>query len=207
MARVYKAVFNCSLTDGSLILPTLHYQTDLSFIGDEPSPTSVAGGISTLLQAAFRACIPSAVTLHAISVTEEVIKPAVATGGSVNVELGGTLAAGSGNSLPNGCTVLINRHTETRSRSARGWFHMPCPINSSHVNGNNWGASITTPCNSLAGLLDDSFDLGTVDITHVHPVVYSRTRHQRGQEPYTFRVVNASVNPKVKWLRSRMSSP
>lgn len=207
MARTYRTTLRCTNGAGTLFEPTLHYQTDLTFIGDEPSPSDVAAGVNTLLGTAFRACFTSAITLHEVIVAEEVLPPAVGTGGAHTVELAGTLPAGTGNQLPDGASVVINRHTETRSRSARGWLHLPSPLWSSQLAGNVWQNSYVAICQNFADLLDNSFDLGTVDITHVHPVVYSRTRHQRGQTPYTFRVTSATANHSYKFLRSRQSTP
>ena len=60
---------------------------------------------------------------------------------------------------------------------------------------------------ALAAKLDDSFDLGSIIITHVNPVVYSRTRRLRGESTWTFKVTSATANHQVRWLKSRLTAP
>lgn len=208
MARVYRLTIKGHQSNGALFEPSLHYQTDLSFIGDEPDPDDVASGLWTLLGTQFRAITPTDATVDEVIAVEEVLKPAVATGGAHAVNAAGTWTP-TGGQQSFGVAPVINRHTATRSRSARGWFFGPSPGYATLSGATGWQQSGTywTNLAALAAKLDDSYDLGTIDITHVHPVVYSRTRHERGQTPYVFRVTSGSVNPQVRWLKSRLSSP
>lgn len=196
-----------TISDGTLVQPNLHYQTDLSFIGDEPDPDDVAAGIWGVWGTQFLACCWSGITVHELVVTEEVLKPNIGAGGSHTVNAPGTLATGTGNSPPPGVCGVINLHTATRSRRSRGWVHGPPMAYSSFVNGKALTGAYLTALQTWAALLDNSFDLGTVDITHVHPVVYSRTQREQALTPYTFRVTAASVNTVPKYLRSRMTAP
>jgi hypothetical protein len=75
------------------------------------------------------------------------------------------------------------------------------------LGGDTWISGYQTKLAAFAAVLDDSFNLGTIDITHVNPVVYSRTRHQRGEDPHAFRVTSATANTKAHWLKTRMSTP
>jgi hypothetical protein len=207
MARVYRATFKCHLVNLALVMPSLHYQTDVPPLGDEPDPNDVADGIWTLLGSAALAAMPGEVHCDELVVTEEVLPPDVGVAGAHTVGLNGTLPGGTGAELPDGIAAIVNLHTGTRSRSSRGWTIWPGPSSSSHVDHNTFTGAYLSAILAFAALLDDSFDLGSVTPTHVNPVVYSKTRRQREEDPYTFRVTSASVNRTTHWLRSRMDVP
>lgn len=205
MARIYRATF--MTTYGStLVEPSLHYQTDLDVGGDEPSPNDIADAIWTELGGAYLAiCSPSMHT-DALVVSEEVVKPAIGVAGVHSVNTSGTYT-GSGATAADGINAIINIHTGTRSRSARGWFHAPPPQYEERLQGNGWASAYKTRLDTFAALLDNVMELGTIVVTRLRPVVYSRTRHRLNEEPWTFDVNNATVNVTQHWLRSRMSSP
>lgn len=206
MARTYRLTFMCTGGDTQLVQPSLHYQTDVPPLGDEPDPNDVAGAVKDHLQTAFRACFPSDATLHDVVALEETLPPDIGVAGLAHVGLAGTFS-GSGAQIPEGLVPLVNLHTGSRSRSSRGWMHMPSPRYASTVSYDVWNSSILTALDAFAALLDDSMDLGAITPTHLNPVVYSRTRRQRSEDPYTFRLTGATVNRTPKWLRTRMTTP
>jgi hypothetical protein len=206
MARTYRATVKAHYGNGILIEPSLHYQTDLSFIGDEPDPSDVAGGIWTLIGTAFLACCHSTIHVDELIVAEEVLKPDLGAAGSHIVNQDGTFSSGS-STIPHALAAVVNLHTATRSKSARGWCMMPSPLVAAALATDLWTGTYLTALQTLAALLDNSFDMGTIDITHVNPVVYSGTRRKRGEEPWTFRVTSSTVNPQTRWLKSRLSNP
>jgi hypothetical protein len=83
----------------------------------------------------------------------------------------------------------------------------PSPRLADRVSGNVWDGTMLAALNAFCALLDDQLELGTLIITDLNPVVYSKTRHQRSEDPFTFRVTGATPNAKVHWLRSRMTTP
>jgi hypothetical protein len=206
VARIYRVVLEASLSDGTLIQPSLHYQTDLSLGGSEPDPSDVAAGIWGHIGTAWLATFTAHTTVAALAALEEVIPPAIGAAGSHAVNLAGTLA-GSGDQIPNGLVPVINLHTDTRSRSARGWFHNSSPRYADYVSQNVWSGGVVTAINNLCSLLEDVITIGSVITTDLRPGVYSRTRALRGESPDFFHLTGASLNPKCHWLRSRMSTP
>ena|SRR5215467_4279201 len=206
MARTYRATIKGSHNVGILVEPTLHYQTDLTFIGDEPDPHDVAAGIWTRIGSNLLAISPADVTYTSVDVAEQVLPPDIGAAGTYNISSGvGTYTADG--HLPYATVPVINLHTATASRSARGWCHPASPRQSAAVNNSLWTSTFLALLQSFADTLALGFDLGTIDITHVNPVVYSRTRHKRSESPYTFKVTAAKANPQIRWLRSRLSSP
>lgn len=206
MARVYRATIRASYTDGTLVQPSLHYQTDVSTGGSEPDPNDVASGIWGLVGASFLAATHSLIKIHELVATEQVIPPAIGVVGVHTVELNGSFTTGA-EQLPREFVPLINLHTGTSSRSARGHLFLAGPSTPSAVGVRIWTTTSLGVFQTFADTLNDSFDLGTVSITHVNPVVYSRTRHGRGNDPFAFRVTSASAKPQPTWLRSRGSAP
>lgn len=193
-------------SNGILVQPTLHYQTDVPLSGSEPDPSDVASGIWTLIGATLRATAANDVTFTSVDVAEQLPPGQIGAAGSFAITTGsGTVVPNS--QLPYATVPLINLHTGVASRSSRGWVHLCSPRLSTYVGNDVWTAAYLNLLTLFGATLDDSFDLGTLQITHVNPVVYSRTRHLRGLTPFTFRVKSASANPQVRWLRSRLSSP
>lgn len=206
VSATYRCTFVCEQSNGVLIEPSVHFQTDLSFVGDEPSPDDVAGGAWTLLGTAFKALCRTDVTVHRLVATEQVLKPAIGAVGLHTVEEAGTYSAADAH-VPAALVPLINLHTAVASRSARGHLFLGGPRDTITLISGKWSSSWLTRMTTFADLLDNSFDLGTIDVTHVHPVVYSRTRHRNGTEPHTFRVTKATANNQPTWLRSRLTVP
>jgi hypothetical protein len=206
VARTYRVAIKCTTAESILNMSTLHYQTDLSFIGDEPDPSDVAAGVWNKIGTTFTALTPATTRINELVVSEEVIKPAIGAAGSKVIDTLGGWAVGDTH-LPSPACAVLNIHTAVRSKSARGWTHLPSPHDSTLVVNNGWISGAVTKYVALAAVLDDSFDLGTINVTHVNPVVYSRKRHAAAESPYTFRVTSATLSPQIKWLRSRLSAP
>lgn len=206
MARTYRATFECVFSGGILIEPSLHYQTDVPTGGDEPDPSDVASGIWTSVGTVFRAITSDYIQINDLVVTEQTIPPALGVAGVHHVGLPGLLAHG-GNDLPTGLCPVVNIHSGTRSRSARGWMHPGPPVDHPNCDGNQWATTYQTLLDNFAAQLNATFSLGSLFPTTVNPVVYSRTRHLRLETPYTFQVTGATANKTPKWLRSRMTTP
>jgi hypothetical protein len=207
MARTYRASIISHVNNtGAEIVSTLHYQTDLTFIGDEPDPDDVAAGVWSTIGSSYRAATVTRITIDRVDVLEMVIKPDLAAGGTHIVGLAGTLASPGGDMSQATC-LGINLRTTTRSRSSRGFMHMPPPLDHQYSSGQGWTGGYLTLSQTVADTVDDSFDLGTINVTHVHPVVYSRLRHQEGLTPYTFRVTQGTITNKQRYVRSRDTSP
>lgn len=206
MARTYRITFLGKYATGVLAMPSLHYQTDVPTGGDEPDPDDVAAAVYNHIGSNFLGLVHSSYSLDAVVATEEVIPPAVGVGGQHNTP-GAVGAIGGSITIPHALSAVINIHTQTRSRSSRGWMKLPSPCVGSYLNGDLWGSSYTGGLTSFANLLDDQLTLGTLIITDLNPVVYSRTRHRAGLTPYTFRVTSAGYNPQARWQRTRLTAP
>lgn len=204
--RIYRATIKGRHGNGVLCQPTLHYQTDVPIAGDEPDPSDVAAGIWTVIGTTLKGISPNDLIWTSLDVAEQVLDPAIGAAGS------STITGGSGvvipdSKLPYACVPVINLHTGVASKSSRGWVHGPGCRTGGNMSGDSWTGAFQSTLQNFANTLKTSFDLGTLQITHVNPVVYSRTRHLRGADPWSFKVTSATTNPQVRWLRSRLSSP
>jgi len=206
MSRVYRATLKCSYADGTLVEPSLHYQTDLPPLGDEPDPDDVANGIYGVVGSAFLNATFNQITFNDLVVVEQTIPPAIGATGLKHVGLAGSFSAAA-EDLPRELVGLVSIHSSTASRSARGHLFLPGAGDKSKLASRAWTSGTLANWQAFADLLDNSFDLGSITPTHVNPVVYSRTRHLRSQTPYTFRVISATAKSKPSYLRSRGTTP
>jgi hypothetical protein len=123
--------------------------------------------------------------------------------------LPGGVGAVVGDKLPIEACVWVALRTGVASRSSRGGFHLPPVLDPAQLDGNGrWSSSLLASADmvTLAGKLNDTFTdvIGTLDLI---PVVYSRTRRARGQEPWTFNIIDANFSSRVRWLRRRGTAP
>jgi hypothetical protein len=205
---VYKATINAKVTStGALVMPSFHYKTDPPPLGDEPNPNDVADALWSHFGTAALACMDSGISVQELILTEEVLSPDIGTSGVHTVGANGTRSTGAGHAVPRGITQVLDRHTGVRSRSSRGWTMWPGPLGSDDIAGNLFASGWDTAIDALCALLDDHLDIGTVTTTRVTPIVYSKTRRQRAENPYTFDVTTVTANRVPSWLRSRMTAP
>ena len=204
---IYRAtIVGHSLVDSALIESTLHYRTEPPVGGDEPAPDDVATGIWGLLGTAFIAVTSTRVHIDRLDLLQVATPPGTAIGGTHSVNATGTLAASSLD-YPAAACLGVNLRTATRSRRSRGFTHLPPCYDAVYSLGNTFGGAYLTNANTLAALLDNSFDLGSVLITHCHPCVYSPTQYKQGLAPVYYDVTSATVNPVCRFVKSRMTSP
>jgi hypothetical protein len=208
MALTYRCTVLASYADGTLVEPSMHYLTDVPTGGDEPAADDVASGFWGVVGTAFLAALPTWVTVHSVEAREEVEHPGVDVPavGQHNVGSAGGLAA-TGENLPRALCPWIKLTTGQAIRSARGGFHMASPGEIDYVSNRLFISSFMSKLNDLAAVCDNSFDLGSVFVTHVNPVIYSRTRRARGESTFTFKVTGAQASNVPRYLRSRDTSP
>ena len=206
MSRTYRATFRSTYGDGTLVQPSLHYQTDLNTGGSEPDPSDVAGEIWAHLDDNILTAWPAIVTLHELVVTEQVVPPAIGAVGAIQINQPGLLPV-SAEDLPRELVGIINIHSGAATRSGRGYFTLPGAGSELYTSARQWTQAYFNQAIALAALFDDSLSIGAVLPAAIHPVVYSRKRHRAGLTPYTFRVQTATFNVRPHWRRSRGTTP
>lgn len=207
MARTYRATIQAHMvSDGALIMPSFHYQTDVPTGGSEPDPNDVADGIWGHVGASYTGHVLDTAHIDELVVSEQTVPPAIGVAGSHTINVPGLASSYSGD-MPRALCPLVNLHTGTRSRSARGWTFLPPITAVAELSSGKWTSAFLTTFGALAALFADSLTLGSLFPTTLNPVVYSRKRHLEGATPYTFKLTSTSINPEPAWLRSRLTAP
>lgn len=207
MADIYRVTFKGHYSDGTLVEPSLHYQSDLTIGQEEPDPEDLASAVWAHLTTAYRNATSAGVTIDECVATQEVLKPAIPKVGNHLVNLVGTGSSAT-QYCPRALVPLIQLKTNTHIRSAHGWQFLSAPGGADLFSGGQWNASgLQAFYDTYAALLNDDVETGSVVTVTWHPVIYSRTRHKRGETPYTFRVTSAVADTHPTWLRSRLSTP
>lgn len=210
--RVYAVRWIGTYSDGVSVVNGLHYETQPPTLGDEPAPVDVLNKLDTELTTLYRNCLPSAVTVHAITLAErlspsEIASGQVPHGAAKELELAGTLSPAD-TKLPEAISAIVQLRTGVPLRSARGYVALPSPLGSASLtNGGLWTGSTKSAYDAFAAKVDDDYEIGTVAVTSIVPVVYSPTRHDRGVSPWSFQVEAGTLVNKAKWRRSRTTAP
>jgi hypothetical protein len=209
VARTYHFTYQGHYPEGVQVVTGLHYQTDVPLAGSEPNASDVLDGIDGKLRTAFLGCCHSTFVVDSAGLREEVTKAsgAIPVAASKVVNLPGTVSS-SAVSLPDALCAIIKLRSDAAARSARGYMAMPCPLAAGFLSGSKqWTGTFYTALQTFAALLDDAISAGSFAPTILNPVVYSRTRHERGFTPYTFRIVEAIPRQDPRWRRSRTTAP
>lgn len=212
VATVYRCSYVSYDGAGTQYVNTFHVQTDLnSPDDDEPDISDVAGAVDSHLRVKYLAVVPTSLTLSSLETREELPKgsPDIPSAFSIAINTAGTLV-NANSFLPVAQATIISIRSTAAIRSGRGYIALPSPRDSTYMASGGLLASTGTywtALGQLAALLDDTLTIGTISPVSVHFVVYSRTRHQRGESPYTFHVTEAVPKRAPRWRRSRTTSP
>lgn len=210
MSTVWKAAFLWH--HGSMSGSTgFHYQTDLEPGESEPPGDQVADELDTKLTSGFRGCCLSAIVIDKIYVHSEELRGGdIPRSGQHLIAASGTLGGANDGRLDDQMYPIIDRYSEAATRSGRGWSAMPPILNSAAMGGDGLIAPsgfLGLALTSFEALLDDDISHTTVGVLRwkLHPVIYSKTRRTREQDPWTFRVSRAQHALRPHWLRTRRS--
>lgn len=206
MSRIYKATVQAHAPDGSLVQPGFHYKVDVPGGGSEPPANDVADSIWSKWGTAFLAACTDQTHVDSLVVTEMVVPPDIGAAGAHSVNANGTMSIAD-TDLPAGLVPILNIHSDTRSRSARGYTVMPCPYGVTKLHLGKWSSAFLSALGTLTALLDDTITMGGTFPPTLVPVVYSRARHLRDDEPFAFNVNTVVANATPHWRRSRMTVP
>jgi hypothetical protein len=188
-------------------LNTLHYVAE-GVVGevDVASAQEVGDKVRDALSAAFRAFLPTSWTFDGVYVSE-VVDPGdpSAVGSSA---YSSAMAAGTRVGTPNApleMCGLISLRTSLAGRSFRGHLFAP-PITSvtSDVSNETLQTAYVTLLNNYATALGTNLATGgLIHWSNIEQIVYSRTRAERGLDPFYAKVTARVPSTRVRWLRSR----
>src|SRR5690349_4109656 len=175
-----------------------------------PNPLG-AGGLATEIDTWLGALYALMVTvdgeLETIKVTEIPSDPhAVPTAAEKSVARAGG-RDNSGDQLPDGVVAWNKVSTDAAIRSGHGgWFSLPAVrrLNLATTGLFDTGTTFWTSQTNFNNALLAGHDYGPLGADgHLSMVLYSYTRHRRGDDDYLFDVTGISRAARVHWLRSR----
>ena len=207
---IYRWSIKGRYASGVATVTSLHFVTQPPALGDEPSAGDVLNAINTGLWTLYHNCLPTSWTEESTEVSE-MLSPLDLTTvprGHVNAGSGaGTFSEGD-HILPEALCAIVALRTGVPRRWARGYIAMPSPKNSGALTDKGrWAGSYLTNLQALASHLDDDYSIGTVSVTSVIPVVYSRTQHARGADQPWAQVEAGVVRGDSRWRRTRTTAP
>lgn len=195
----------------------MHYQTDGEIGAGEPSAGDVlteliehygAGGDGEGMER-WRVAIYPSVKLTFAAVYQELDPTSTDIPGAARRELALDGEAANGTELePFAICPWIKFGTGLASRSARGGTHGAPAIATYTLDdgglfdhGTAWFSALVALAGYMKDRLDSPFD-GFVGVD-LQPVIYSRTRRARGQDPFTFDLTSATPSVVPRFLRRR----
>lgn len=208
---IWKSTWRSHFSDGTLISNSLHWVTQPPALTDDASADQVKDKVQSELTALYLACLCDDVTHDELVVSQ--ILPHDSTDvpdGAVHVDgtSSGDLSSGD-TELPKGLCLNLALQTGVPRRWARGYMSLPCPLNSTYLDGSGqWDGDFLFAALALAGHMDDDYDFGGATPISMIPVVYSRVRElEVGIDLAWAQVQGGVVRQTPSWRRSRMTSP
>jgi len=185
-------------------------------IAERDPPTngaSNADGVRDAINGHVTQHIPPAINAgwyaDVIVVTEKLTTAAI-DGGQVPEQSSAVLnlqgqRTGTGDQLPESMCVLCSFHTNAATRSGHGRFFLPGQQFASELDPTgHWDQTGLDTIRPLAQSMIEEVHVGDALTGHTFsPVVYSRTRHNKGADLYYFSIESYTLHPEVHWLRSR----
>jgi hypothetical protein len=209
MAKVWRFTYESTFPGNVVTVNDWYYQTDVPAAGSEPPAGDVVDALDDHWRTIYRAVIAEEATVNLARVREQLPSSStgVPDGAELAVNQAGTLGTPS-TELPVSLSAIVSKRTGVPLRSARGYLAIPSPLSQVALTDNRlWdhGQEYWLQLQAVRDALDDVVDTGTFLITHLNPVVYSRTRHNASLEPFTFRITGGIIRDAPRWRDSRQS--
>ena len=199
MAKLYRAAVDSSAF-GETFVTVLHYASE----GPTASASDAASGFVGAITDGLKATLSTSGHLDAVTITE-VLAPGDTSIPDTHVRtlaIAGLYSPSGGDNIPHEVTGLCKKKTGVPLRGAHGWAYGFPIYQSGELN----GELIKTTGNYWPKLLVMAAALTDVIVgalTSYDPVVYSRTRHRRGDTNYYFGISSGLASPTTRWLRKR----
>lgn len=176
--------------------------------GDERTAHQVADDVDDWLGALYAAMVTVDGELETIKVTSIVANLATDIPSAFEKQVNRAGARdNSGDQLPDAVTAWNRVKTTAAIRSGHGgWFSLPAVrrLNLTSDGIFNTGTTFWSTQDAFNAALLAGHDWGPLGADgHESYVLYSHTRHKRGDADYLFDVASITRNTRVHWLRSR----
>ena len=206
VANIYRCAWRSTWFDGVEVVNTFHVQTDVGFGGSEPDIADVADDLDDALRTKYKALIWDSSTLDDFTLTEELADgdSSIPAQHVISIAAAGTHNP-SDETAPTEICALLQLRTAVASRSARGRMFLPPCVNALYYVRDAWAAG--GQLTAITTFADELISTHNVGSTDVNTVIYSKTRRDRTEDPFTFKVTSWARDARPHWLRSRSSAP
>lgn len=209
--NVWRVAFESTSSDGVQIVNTFHVAGRGGVLVEKPSADQVRDAMDSAFTTKYRNLLSDNVTFQTITVTEEVDPngSAVPDQSVKSIALPGNRAIAN-TKLAGGLCIVAKLATNAAVRSGHGRLFLPPAYADGEVaTGGNWYAlgQYWSQAKTFLDELMESHDWDLLSDGHLDPVVYSRTRRQRGDDNWFFDISAYIMRSKQHFLRSRMSAP
>lgn len=210
-SRLWRAQWQGNLHTGALVRTSLHYVERTTDFYGPAGAADVAEAISDHMTQYYMPCLATDTHIDVLEV-REVVRfwspfneiPSVS---AAIVDDGGTVGVGS-ERLPSACCSKISIKSNAAVRGGHGWILPPANVSVVNLNSDGqWDGDLGAGITALADHIPDTIEFGSLPTHILDPIVYSETRHRRGDDNYYFDVENALWRSDPTWLRRRISIP
>lgn len=208
MSDVWRLTFK-SVRGSLLIQQTFHLAVDAYIGGTDPNGKKVADMVASKMALTYRGLLDVGSTLQSVDSREEVLPPAIPGSGSSVTSAGVGSRTTADTLLATPLCGLITMHTDSAVRGGVGRTFGPPVIVSAALGANGTipaGGTYGSPLAGFATVLSNGIESGSwwTGGWVGKLIVYSRTRHKRGDPNYWFTVTSCVAKTDQHWLRSRI---
>jgi hypothetical protein len=208
----YRLSFESATASGVEIVNVFHVLADTAGPGDTDFLAYLADAARDDLRSSYLIMLAASSTLHRLRISTEP-DPTVPGDPVFGTERTWDLAGGGGTPTefaPHELGIVLSMRTAILGRSFRGHLFLPPLSNANDIDGEQVDPG-STYYGAALGWRDDlqtwvaPWSSGSPPPADTNPrlVVYSRTRRQRAEFPFSNDVTSLGVTRRLHWLRSR----
>jgi hypothetical protein len=208
--KPWRVAFQSTGRNNEDVVTVFHVKDSTPLSADLRSASDLADVVNGWLTTLYRGLADSQLTVHDLKVTEVVDywNGTIADQHVKSIELAGTLT-GLDHEASEGICVWSKAQVSEVFKGNHGGWHTPPQLHSTWLTSSGvWATSSTawTATKSVndALLAGVDYDAG---LGHVSYILYSQTRHRRGDANYYFDVTNLVRDVQPHFLRSRLTTP
>ncbi len=208
--RAWQLAFQGHLGSGAELVTTFAYVDRHDDTDSDLDATTVAGAVATHLAVPYLACLPTDAHIDVMTV-REIVRwwppyDEIPEASSVVVNANGAIAPGS-DRTPDGLAAKLSVKGNAAVRGAHGWRLIPGSPNAGALSGaGKWEGAYVTSLQNLATKMMDDLPVGLFT-NKLYGIVYSYSRHRRGDANWFFDMASVTASTTPTWLRKRMTIP
>lgn len=208
--RAWQLAFEGHLGSGAELVTTFAYVDRHDDTDSDLDAASVAGAVASHLAVYYLACLPTDAHVDVMT-AREIVRwwspyDEIPQAASVTVNANGTRTLGT-DRPPNGLTCKLSCKGNAAVRGAHGWRLLPGDPNAGSLSSvGKWQGAYLTAVQTFATKMMDDLPVGLFT-NKLYGIVYSYSRHRRGDANWFFDLQSVTASDTPGWLRKRMTIP